>query len=133
MIQESKLKEVDLAIIGSMWQKEKVGWSFSRSKGRSGGMKTMWKEGKMEIIFSFSKPGILGTKMKHLDRFFYIVNIYSPCSLQGKKDLWEEILKLRITMENGCWEATSIQPREVVKGKGAAQVGYLKIICSLSL
>ncbi|XP_058765931.1 uncharacterized protein LOC131639452 [Vicia villosa] len=103
LIQELKLKEVGIEVAGSLWQKESIGWSFSASEGRSGGLITLWKEYFMSAILSFRGIGYLGTKLNWKGSTIYIVNIYSPCSIQGRKDLWKEIIGLRDKFSNGEW------------------------------
>ncbi|XP_058780621.1 uncharacterized protein LOC131654295 [Vicia villosa] len=122
-IQESKLKEVDLKIVDSLWKNEKVGWSFVQSEGRSGGLITMWKEGAMEIILSFRRGGILGTKVKWKGVIVYLVNIYSPCSLRGKKELWKDLLELRAIFSDGYWlmggDFNAVKKRSERKGRSS--------------
>lgn len=37
LIQETKLSDIDLVVSRRFWHKAIIGWSFSSSKGRSGG------------------------------------------------------------------------------------------------
>ncbi|XP_058780272.1 uncharacterized protein LOC131653935 [Vicia villosa] len=66
LIQEYKLEFVDMATVRSFWNNEKVGWSFSKSIGRSGGIISLWKEDSVDVILSFKGEGFLGIKVKKL-------------------------------------------------------------------
>ncbi|XP_058784882.1 uncharacterized protein LOC131659750 [Vicia villosa] len=63
LIQESKLNKVDHNLVKLLWNREKVGWSYSSSTGNSGGITTLWKEESVEEIFSFKGEGFLGVKL----------------------------------------------------------------------
>lgn len=90
------------------------------SEGISEDLITLWKEEFMAPILSFIRVGYLGTKLNWKGSIIYIINIYSPCSLQGKKDLWKEILGLRSKYSDGEWlmggDFNSIKNRSERKG-----------------
>lgn len=44
----------------SMWSNASINYSFSNSNGLSGGMLTIWKEGAVEVLYSFKAEGYLG-------------------------------------------------------------------------
>ncbi|XP_058733490.1 uncharacterized protein LOC131605112 [Vicia villosa] len=103
LIQESKLESVEEGIVKSLWPNEKVGWSFSGSSGAAGGLIIMWKEGECEVLFSFRGEGFLGIKAIHKGFPFFIVNVYSPCSLQSKRKLWKDLLQCKSDFSDGEW------------------------------
>ncbi|XP_058762006.1 uncharacterized protein LOC131635401 [Vicia villosa] len=103
LIQESKLETVDVGIVNSLWPNEKVGLSFSGSSGASGGLITIWKEGVCEVLFSFRGEGFIGIKVIHKGLPFYIVNVYSPCTLQLKRKLWKDLLQCKSYFTDGEW------------------------------
>ncbi|XP_058770682.1 uncharacterized protein LOC131644227 [Vicia villosa] len=90
-------------IAWGLWSNLEVGYSFSDSIGRSGGILTLWRKDMMEVLNSFKGEGFLGIKVKWKENFYYVVNIYSSCVLQKKKDLWDNLLKLKSSFSDGEW------------------------------
>ncbi|XP_058747040.1 uncharacterized protein LOC131620033 [Vicia villosa] len=86
-----------------LWSNLEVGYSFSNSIGRSGGILTLWRKDRMEVLNSFKGEGYLGIKVKWKENFYYVVNIYSSCVLQKKKELWDNLLKLKSSFSDGEW------------------------------
>ncbi|XP_058746989.1 uncharacterized protein LOC131619974 [Vicia villosa] len=103
LIQETKLEEIDSRLIGSLWQKDDIGWSYAGAVGSKGGLLTMWRADIFEEILSFKGDGYLGIKLSCNGCFFYVVNIYSSCNMQQKKALWCAILKLRTKFSDAPW------------------------------
>lgn len=94
---------VDGVIAGNLWNHGIIGWSISKAEGRFGGLVILWKEQNIDVVLSFKRLGFLGIKVWWKDRFYYFVNVYSPCSLSGKKLLLKEVLKLRDKFTDREW------------------------------
>ena len=45
---------------------------------------------------------LVGTWIKDNLKLF-IVNVYAPCHLAGKRDLWEELRQLKASNPEGLW------------------------------
>ncbi|CAK8569521.1 unnamed protein product [Lathyrus sativus] len=103
MIQESKLVVVDACIIRSFWNNGNVGWSFVSSKGKFGGIITLWKEDLFEVICNFKREGCLGLKLLWKGSNYYVINVYSPCSLPLRSLLWEKLLVFKDKYLDGEW------------------------------
>ncbi|PNY10571.1 cysteine-rich receptor-like protein kinase [Trifolium pratense] len=69
----------------------------------SGGLLITWCDGKFVVRKSFEGEGYTGLCIEMEGTVFYIVNVYCPCSLSGKRKLWEELLALKISSEKGEW------------------------------
>lgn len=52
---------------------------------------------------NFHRAGYLGLKVSWKNGTYYIVNIYSSCSLSLKRVLWRELLALKDMFTNGEW------------------------------
>lgn len=63
MIQETKITSFKDDMAKSFWSSEEVGYSFSNSSGRSGGLIIMWRSDKLDVISSFKGEGYLGIKV----------------------------------------------------------------------
>ncbi|XP_058759398.1 uncharacterized protein LOC131632678 [Vicia villosa] len=90
-------------IAKSFWASSKVGYSFSNSRGRSGGLLSLWNNEKLEVLLSFKGEGFLGIKLRWEHNFYYVINVYSSCDLIKKKALWEELLSLKESFKDGEW------------------------------
>lgn len=45
----------------------------------------------------------MGVALNIQDFILYVVNIYAPCSLDGKRRGWEELLVLKQNYASGEW------------------------------
>ncbi|XP_058762681.1 uncharacterized protein LOC131636055 [Vicia villosa] len=91
------------SIASSFWRSSNIGFSYSNSRGRSGGLITLWKNDSLTILNSFKGEGFLGIKIKWNDYLYYVVNVYSSCDFIKKKLLWEELLHLKKNFVDGEW------------------------------
>lgn len=57
----------------------------------------------MEVVHSFKTEGFLGIKVVWKGNLYYIVNVYSSCSLIKKKELWAKLLFLKDSYRDGEW------------------------------
>lgn len=103
LIQESKLALVDLVIASSLWNNEEVWWSFSESEVSSGSLITLWKMGLIKVISSLKERGFLGIKVAWKRNCYYVVNVYSLCSMSLKRKFWNDLLDCKSIFENGEW------------------------------
>ncbi|XP_058752224.1 uncharacterized protein LOC131625381 [Vicia villosa] len=87
----------------SFWHNPEVGFSFSNSLGRSGGLITLWNSNKVVVVGSFKGDGYLGNIVEWKNKIFYIINIYSSCLLSKKKEMWKELLDLKEAFKDGEW------------------------------
>ncbi|XP_058763699.1 uncharacterized protein LOC131637125 [Vicia villosa] len=106
----------------SFWSINGIGYSFSNSSGRSGGLLTLWKEDVVEVINSFKGEGYLGVKFRKNLNFFYLVNVYSSCDIDKKRRLWSRLLELKESYDDGEWimggDFNAIKKRSERKGRG---------------
>ncbi|XP_058746325.1 uncharacterized protein LOC131619219 [Vicia villosa] len=84
-------------------------------------MVTIWKEDMFEEILSFRGVGFLGVKLSCRGNCFYVVNVYSPCSLQDKRTLWESLLEKKAIFADAEWvlagDFNSVRNKTERKGK----------------
>lgn len=79
------------------------GWVVKCSDGRSGGLLTIWRENLFEVLFEFSGASFRGICVKHDDSVVYIVDVYSPCHIEGKRLMWQELLSFKNGLQAGDW------------------------------
>ncbi|XP_058740866.1 uncharacterized protein LOC131613193 [Vicia villosa] len=87
----------------SLWRSPEIGFSNSNSEGRSGGIITLWKKDRMEVIYSFKGDGFLGIKVRWKENLYSVVNIYSSCDISKKKSTWADLLVLKRKLRYGEW------------------------------
>ncbi|GKV07790.1 hypothetical protein SLEP1_g19511 [Rubroshorea leprosula] len=101
---ETKLEVVDRRLCRRVWGSDNFDWIFKPSEGLSGGLLCIWESTvfKMKEVFEGrSFVGVFGAWGE--ERIpVHFVNIYSPCTLAGKRELWEELGNL-INRRKGRW------------------------------
>ncbi|XP_058783302.1 uncharacterized protein LOC131657978 [Vicia villosa] len=122
-IQETKLTSMHDFMAKSFWNAKDIGFSFSNSTGRSGGLLTLWNGDAVDVLLSFKGEGYLGVKVCKNNNFFYLINVYSSCKLVKKRMLWRKLLELKDVFNDGEWiiggDFNTIKVREERKGRGA--------------
>jgi hypothetical protein len=88
-------------VIHSLWGHKDVGWVFQESTGMSGGLLIIWNSTTFKFLSSFSGHGFLCIKVERDGVVLHIVNVYSPCSLVGKKQLWADLLAVKQSSSDG--------------------------------
>lgn len=73
--------------------------------GRSGGLISIWKIGLFSVNFHFSGEGFIGVcgVMEISRTVVYLVNVYSPCFLEGKRKVWEDLCMSKRGFPAGEW------------------------------
>jgi hypothetical protein len=78
-------------------------WVAKESNGMSGGLLSIWNKDLFSFKFSFYGDGFLGVCAEWKEGLLYIVNIYSPCSMSGKRKLWNDLLNFKLNNDPGDW------------------------------
>ncbi|XP_058742005.1 uncharacterized protein LOC131614439 [Vicia villosa] len=132
LIQETKIKEFKDFFAKSFWSEQDIGYSYSNALGASGGLLILWKEGKVEVDSSFRGDGYLGVKVKWENHWYYVCNVYSSCSSEKKKRLWEVLGSLKEKYKDGEWiiggDFNAVKNRRERKGSTAsANLGEMNL------
>lgn len=69
----------------------------------AGGLLSMWRYHSVTVFASFHGPRYLGSKVAWKGGIFYIVNVYSLCSLPLKHLLWSRLWELKNRHQDGEW------------------------------
>ncbi|XP_058771389.1 uncharacterized protein LOC131644810 [Vicia villosa] len=119
-IQETNIGKMSGNIVNKIWGGEDCLWSAKEAGGRAGGILTIWRKDSFTPIFSFQGNGFLGIKGTAKGMIIYFINVYSPCNLADKRELWEELLGWKNKLEVGEWvvggDFNSIKNREKRRG-----------------
>jgi hypothetical protein len=103
LLQETKRESFENFMIHNLWGHIDVEWVVKESRGLSGGMLTIWNKDLFTFRYSFNGDGFLGVCVEWKYGILYIVNIYSPYSLSGKRKLWNDLLEFKLNNEPGDW------------------------------
>ncbi|GAU48536.1 hypothetical protein TSUD_282880 [Trifolium subterraneum] len=103
LLQETKRDNFDDLMIQKLWGHKDVEWVAKESIGLSGGLLIMWNAGLFNLKFSFTGDNFLGLCVECKEGILFIINIYSPCSLSGKRKLWSDLLEFKQNNEQGEW------------------------------
>ena len=104
-IQETKKERFDKIICQSIWGDSTVSWDNIPSVQASGGLLYKWNNLTFEVERRVKGRNFLmleGRWVKENQRL-YIVNVYAPCDLAGKRALWDELRQLKVSNPNGLW------------------------------
>ena len=81
-----------LCVCGGGGRKE-VGWEMQSASNTAGGLLCIWSEEAFKLQSKVIGNGfilLVGQWLKEAQQV-HIVNIYSPCDVQSKRSLWENI------------------------------------------
>jgi exonuclease III len=102
-LQETKKASIEDFSIHNLWGHKDVKWVVKDLVGLSGGMIILWNSNCFNLLNSFSGDGFLGITVEREGAVLNFINIYSPCSLAGKKKLWDELLDFKLQSGGGEW------------------------------
>lgn len=91
---KKKEEIIGMNLACSLWGSNEVDFVFQESEGLSGGIFSMWKKGSLDMLSSMEWDGFIGVSIIRDGKVFHTINIYSPCSLEGKRKLWNDLLSL---------------------------------------
>ena len=123
-LQETKLQVLNDAILQSIWGNNSAGYSYQPSSGASGGLVTVWDASRVEVWSSMSFKHVLVIKGKVIasGAEFILFNVYAPCDLAAKKELWERMQPLVLSNNDlclcVCGDFNSVRTDEERKGRG---------------
>jgi hypothetical protein len=98
---ETKKTSLDDHLIQNLWGHKDVRWVVKDLVGLSGDLLVMWNSDSFNLVNSFSGESYLGITVEREGAVTHLVNIYSPCSLSGKKKLWEDLLEIKQLFTGG--------------------------------
>ncbi|KAL8478208.1 hypothetical protein ACS0TY_030195 [Phlomoides rotata] len=93
-LQESKLEKLDERTGKELWFDRDFDWAWREAEGRSGGIITIWNRKVFCKISSWHIKGMLAVNGFWVEDGMkvMIINVYAPCKLSAKAQLWDAIL-----------------------------------------
>ncbi|KAK2445688.1 hypothetical protein QL285_016590 [Trifolium repens] len=103
LIQETKRATFDDVMVSNLWGHIDIEWVAKESSGLSGVLLSIWNTDLFSYRYSFTGDGFLGICVEWKSSLLYIVNIYSSCTLSGKRKLWNDLIEFKMNNEPGEW------------------------------
>lgn len=104
-IQETKKEVIDRKLCQYLWGDSSVTWEYVPSINAAGGLLCIWNNESFSVDRRAVGRGFImleGVWVKENKKVF-IINVYAPCDLQGKRDQWFELLQLKSSYQDGLW------------------------------
>ncbi|XP_058785888.1 uncharacterized protein LOC131660624 [Vicia villosa] len=102
-VQETKLSDFNDVIAGSFWGNKEVDWTESHSKGASGGMVILWRQGCFMVNYSFTGRGYVGINVTWKGLVYNMVNVYASCNRLERQLLWDSLISIKARSLNEEW------------------------------
>jgi exonuclease III len=102
-LQETKKASIEKHLITNLWGHDDIQWVAKDPMGLSGGLLVIWNSDFCKLLNSFYGDGFLGVRVEREGEVMYLVNVYSPCSISGKKKLWNDLVCLKQLSGGGDW------------------------------
>ncbi len=103
-LQETKLAEVDLQLVRSLWGNSFVGWEFLPAVGSVGGVILLWDNRVVERLDSVVKTFSISCLWKGVsDSFVWVgTGLYGLSTDLLRSELWEELKEVQQTWASPC-------------------------------
>ena len=104
-LQETKRESMDRACCQSLWGQPSVAWEWQPAVNAAGGLLCAWNNNTFQVDFRVSEKDFImlgGTWLPEMQRLV-VVNVYAPCDLRGKRQLWQNIRSRKIQSQDTCW------------------------------
>lgn len=88
-LQETKLEYVDKRLVSKLWGNSDCSGAYSGSIGAASGLCCIWDTTVFEKQEIWGEKGLLGVSGKWEGCPVNIVNVYMPCILEEKREVWE--------------------------------------------
>ena len=104
-IQETKKENIDVSLCQALWGDKEVGWEWLPAASATNGLLCIWSEEVFKLqnkVIGSDFILLVGQWLKKAQQV-HILNIYSPCDVQSKRNLWETIKQLKSAYIGGLW------------------------------
>lgn len=103
-IQETKLEDIPSKLIRTIWKHIGIEWIFCPSIGSSGGIASLWSSTAFTMTSNTINRNWIAVHGTILagNHECTILNIYNPCSVEGRAVVWNEIIEYRENFNTPC-------------------------------
>lgn len=96
-LQETKKEVIDKVVCQSLWGEAEVCWEMQPATHTAGGILCLWSERTFKLHSRVVGNGYILLTGEYLKeaQTVNIVAVYSPCDIQNKRILWDQIKQLK--------------------------------------
>ncbi|XP_068466684.1 uncharacterized protein [Phaseolus vulgaris] len=104
-IQEIKAKDISDARCFALWGDNNVGWLHNKGEEGSGSLLSMWHKEGFSYEYHLMGKGFIVVVGQHVKSSVrcVVANVYSPCALNAKKTLWEDLSNVKMASQESIW------------------------------
>ena len=104
-LQETKKEVIDKVVCQSLWGEAEVCWEMQPATHTAGGILCLWSERTFKLHSRVVGNGYILLTGEYLKeaQTVNIVAVYSPCDIQNKRILWDQIKQLKNTQSGDLW------------------------------
>ena len=93
--QETKRSGLTKKMVASIWGRGEFEFLSKDAIGSSGGLLCVWVSGLFEVESMILGDNFICISAKFHDSTCHLVNVYSACSIVGKRRLWDDLNKIK--------------------------------------
>ena len=104
-IQETKKEKIERALCQALWGDTTLSWEIYPAINSAGGLLCIWNDSMFKVERRVTGRGFIlleGMWTQEMQKTF-IVNVYSPCDVVGRRALWASIRQLKQLQTGGIW------------------------------
>ncbi|KAK1365257.1 hypothetical protein POM88_040818 [Heracleum sosnowskyi] len=96
------IRGLDEKLISLCWPNEQLSWVFQPPLGHSGGILTVWKKGKFDLINAELRANWVGVSLQFRNggSTLNISNVYAPHGIQEKLALWQDFRRISTLLDS---------------------------------
>jgi len=104
-LQETKRELFDRASCQALWGDSDLAWECLPAVNAAGGLLCVWNNCNFQVDLRVSEKGFImlgGVWIPDMQRII-VVNMYAPCDIVGKRQLWQDLISRKLQSQDPCW------------------------------
>jgi len=104
-LQETKRDTSDKAVCQSLWGQSDFEWEWIPAVNTAGGLLCIWNNNNFQVEVKTAERGFImleGVWMAEMQRVV-VANIYAPCDIESKRQLWEKLFSKKNQSQIQSW------------------------------
>ena len=104
-IQETERESIDKTMCQSLWGDADVSWETHPAVNTTGGILCLWSERTFKLQMKVVGSDFIFLRGEWLREAqqINILTIYSPCEIQNKRILWDQVRQLKHSLSRDLW------------------------------
>ena len=104
-LQETKKESIDKTMCQSLWGDAEVSWEMQPANNTTVDILCLWSEKTFKLQTKVISSGFIflrGEWIREAQQI-NILTIYSPCEIQNKRTLWDQVKQLKHSLSGDLW------------------------------